>query len=302
VIANDFIPINPYETNVITLGVGQRSDVIVEAVGQSGDAYWMRADLGVPGNGCSFTSGVSPEGLAAVYYEDADTDSIPTTDSSLTADQLTDCGNDPLELTTAFCSLTPAPEADTTDIVTITFGNNGTNFVWFMNNSTFHGDYNDPLLGAVKSGNLTFEDEWNVHDFGTNGTIRMVIQNTFQFSAHPMHLHGHNFHVLAEGFGDWDGTVTNPGNTQMRDVQLVRAAQDANTPAYIVLQWTNDNPGVWPLHCHIAWHVSAGLYINVLEDPAGIQARNFDDTQANTCQNWNTWTGNNIPDEIDSGL
>jgi FtsP/CotA-like multicopper oxidase with cupredoxin domain len=29
VIANDFVPINPYTTNVITLGVGQRSDVIV---------------------------------------------------------------------------------------------------------------------------------------------------------------------------------------------------------------------------------------------------------------------------------
>lgn len=29
VIANDFVPIDPYETNVVTLGVGQRSDVIV---------------------------------------------------------------------------------------------------------------------------------------------------------------------------------------------------------------------------------------------------------------------------------
>jgi FtsP/CotA-like multicopper oxidase with cupredoxin domain len=29
VIANDFVPINPYSTSVITLGVGQRSDVIV---------------------------------------------------------------------------------------------------------------------------------------------------------------------------------------------------------------------------------------------------------------------------------
>jgi FtsP/CotA-like multicopper oxidase with cupredoxin domain len=29
VIANDFVPINPYTTDVITLGVGQRSDVIV---------------------------------------------------------------------------------------------------------------------------------------------------------------------------------------------------------------------------------------------------------------------------------
>jgi FtsP/CotA-like multicopper oxidase with cupredoxin domain len=29
VIANDFVPIQPYTTNVITLGVAQRSDIIV---------------------------------------------------------------------------------------------------------------------------------------------------------------------------------------------------------------------------------------------------------------------------------
>jgi hypothetical protein len=150
----------------------------------------MRSNLGTFQKGCSFTSTVSPEALAVVYYQNADTNSVPTTNSSLTDAQLTDCGNDPLELTTAFCALTPAATADTTDVVDITFGSNGTNFVWFMNNSTFHGDYNDPLLGAVKAGNLTFENEWNVHNFGTNGTIRMIIKNYFAFSAHPMHLHG----------------------------------------------------------------------------------------------------------------
>jgi hypothetical protein len=152
VIANDFIPINPYSTNLITLGVGQRTDVVVEAVGQSGDAYWMRSNLGTLAKGCSGSSGVSPEALAAVCYENADTNSIPTSNSSLTDDQLTDCCNDPLSLTTAFCSLTPAPVADTTEDISITFGSNGTNFVWFMNNSSFRGDYNDPLLGAVGRG------------------------------------------------------------------------------------------------------------------------------------------------------
>jgi FtsP/CotA-like multicopper oxidase with cupredoxin domain len=29
VIANDFVPIKPYSTNVITLGVAQRSDIVV---------------------------------------------------------------------------------------------------------------------------------------------------------------------------------------------------------------------------------------------------------------------------------
>ena len=117
-----------------------------------------------------------------------------------------------------------------------------------------------------------------------------------------MHLHGHNFHVLAEGFGTWDGTIVNPNNTQQRDVQLVRPAQDANTPAYIVLEWQQDNPGVWPLHCHIAWHVSAGLYVNVLERPDDIQNIDFPADAKQTCQNWAAYTGNHMPDQIDSGL
>ena len=46
VIANDFIPVVPYETNVVTLGVGQRTDLIVQAKSQLTGAYWMRANLG----------------------------------------------------------------------------------------------------------------------------------------------------------------------------------------------------------------------------------------------------------------
>jgi FtsP/CotA-like multicopper oxidase with cupredoxin domain len=33
IIANDFVPIRPYDTNVVTLGVGQRSDILVKAIG-----------------------------------------------------------------------------------------------------------------------------------------------------------------------------------------------------------------------------------------------------------------------------
>ena len=65
--------------------------------------------------------------------------------------------------------------------------------------------------------------------------------------------------VLDEGVGEWDGeTVVNEGNPQRRDVQVLKAQ------GYIVVQIDADNPGVWPFHCHIAWHVSAGLYINVM--------------------------------------
>jgi hypothetical protein len=74
------------------------------------------------------------------------------------------------------------------------------------------------------------------------------------------------------------------------------------TPSYIVLQWNQDNPGVWPLHCHIAWHVSAGLYINVLERPDDIQKFTVPQEMADTEASWNAFSNSVVVDQIDSGL
>ncbi|KAE9991663.1 hypothetical protein EG327_011206 [Venturia inaequalis] len=313
VIANDFVAINPYETNVVTLGVGQRSDVIisalnwaphVEAVGSSGDAYWMRAEMGngfdTTNPGCSFSDGISIQATAAVYYEDADTDSLPSTTASWTTAQLQYCGNDALSLTTPLCKI-PLVTPATTETIDITFGSNGTNFVWFMNNSTFRADFNHALISAVNNGNMTFEDEWNVHNFGSNDSVRLILHNHF-ITAHPIHLHGHDYHVLAEGVGEWDGTITNPENTQRRDVQLMQPGLLDGTASYIVIQWNQDNPGVWPLHCHIAWHVSAGLYINVLERPDDIQKMTVPREIKNGENTWNSYSNSVVVNQIDSGL
>ncbi len=48
VVANDFIPVRPYIKNIVILGVGQRSDVLVKATGKSTEAVWMRSELDVP--------------------------------------------------------------------------------------------------------------------------------------------------------------------------------------------------------------------------------------------------------------
>lgn len=45
IVAVDFIPVEPYTTDIVTLGVGQRTDVIVEAVGKPGDSFWMCSQL-----------------------------------------------------------------------------------------------------------------------------------------------------------------------------------------------------------------------------------------------------------------
>lgn len=86
VFANDFVPIQPYTTNVVTLGIGQRSDVIVNGIGEPNSAYWMRSDLSPT---CDLTN--QPHALAAIYYETADTTSLPTTTATPYDDSK--CGN-----------------------------------------------------------------------------------------------------------------------------------------------------------------------------------------------------------------
>ncbi len=74
IIANDFVPVEPYPTEMVTLGVGQRSDILVTAIGEPTDAVWMRSDIS---GACS--SSHQPHALAAIYYESANTTQQPTT-------------------------------------------------------------------------------------------------------------------------------------------------------------------------------------------------------------------------------
>ena len=119
-----------------------------------------------------------------------------------------------------------------------------------------------PVLLNASEGETSFPAEWNVYDFGFNTSIRLVV-NSFFPASHPMHLHGHNFYVLSESSGPWDGSIVNAANPQRRDVQLLQPGS-TTVPSHMVIQFDADNPGVWPFHCHIAWHVSAGLYVNIL--------------------------------------
>lgn len=305
VIENDFVPIVPYTTDVLTLAVGQRSDILVKATGKPTDAVWMRADMGPSffKGGCSIHDGVSPLGVAAIYYEDADTTAAPTTNSTVPESALTSCQNDPLSSTVPYYSLTPPANPETVQNVDITFQSNGTNKLFYMNNSTFRVNFNDPVLLKAKLGHSDYPASYNVYNFGQSKSIRMIVFNHAPTGAHPMHMHGHNMYILAEGYGSWDGTVVNPNNPQRRDVQVLPNSKSPDNPAYIVVQFDADNPGVWPFHCHIAWHVSGGLYLNILERPDDIQKdMAIPGVMAQTCRDWSTWTGQNVVKEIDSGL
>lgn len=76
VIANDYVSVTPYQTNVVTLGVGQRSDVLLRATGEPRDLVWMRS---WPDYGCyDVPVEVLPRSLAVVSHPEAPKLTAPT--------------------------------------------------------------------------------------------------------------------------------------------------------------------------------------------------------------------------------
>ncbi|CAM0912379.1 unnamed protein product [Alopecurus aequalis] len=92
-----------------------------------------------------------------------------------------------------------------------------------------------------------------------NTTVEVVLQNTAILGSetHPLHLHGVNFYVLAQGVGNFDARTAvrsyNLANPQQRNTVAVPAG------GWAVIRFTADNPGVWIMHCHVDAHLPFGL-------------------------------------------
>lgn len=100
-------------------------------------------------------------------------------------------------------------------------------------------------------------------------------------------------YVLDEGMGTWDGSIRNQQNPARRDIQTIRAS------GFAALQFEADNPGVWPFHCHVAWHLSGGLAMNVVSRPDDIPQ--IPNVMPETCVDWNWYSDHNVVDQIDAG-
>ena len=89
-----------------------------------------------------------------------------------------------------------------------------------------------------------------------NRSITVTIRNG-DGQGHPIHMHGHNFWVIATS----QYTPTNP---IMRDTISVPAQ------GWAKIRFMSDNPGVWLLHCHIDWHMYNGFMATMVEAPSMI--------------------------------
>lgn len=97
-------------------------------------------------------------------------------------------------------------------------------------------------------------------------TVQIVLQDTNIFAAenHPIHLHGHSFHIIAEGFGNFN-PKTDPAKFNLVDPPS-RNTVGVPVGGWAVIRFVANNPGAWLMHCHIDSHLTWGLAMVFLVD------------------------------------
>lgn len=90
-------------------------------------------------------------------------------------------------------------------------------------------------------------------------SVELVMQGTSILGAesHPFHLHGFNFFVVGQGFGNFD-PVKDQAKYNLVD-PVERNTVGVPAAGWVAIRFRADNPGVWFMHCHLEVHVSWGL-------------------------------------------
>ncbi|XP_022148425.1 laccase-2-like isoform X2 [Momordica charantia] len=166
-------------------------------------------------------------------------------------------------------------------------GPNGSKFAAAVNNVSFSDLPSTALLQAYffgRSNGVYTADfprvpgrEWNYTGAPPNNTaeekgrravvvefnarVEVVLQGTSVLGAesHPVHLHGFNFYVVGEGFGNFD-PEKDPGNYNLVD-PVERNTVSVPSGGWVAIRFLADNPGVWLMHCHLDVHLSWGLRV-----------------------------------------
>ncbi|KAL4758104.1 Cupredoxin [Aspergillus foveolatus] len=190
VIANDLVPIQPYETTVLDIAMGQRYDVIITADQASvADSFWLRA---IPQEACSENE--SSDNIRGIIYYGSST-SAPKTSAYDYADSCSE--EDPSNLTPVVNPLSVSSSPFYTKSEPVTLGANAENlFRWKLNSTSMHVDWTDPSLLEIYRNHSA--NEW----------VYVAIETELSV-PHPIHLHGHDFVIVAQGTGTYNSSSDN---------------------------------------------------------------------------------------------
>ncbi|KAH7150181.1 multicopper oxidase-domain-containing protein [Dactylonectria estremocensis] len=314
VMSSDFVPIKPYNTSHVLIGIGQRYHIVLHADPINTDKYpaaedgnyWIRT---VPADKCKgFEPGNEPDERQGILRYNASSKNVPTT------------WRPPYEKTCRdekYENLVPIHQWNITRVELNNRNKSqdldiglqgqpgrphpGDKFNWWsFGDKPLWLNFADPTITRLEKDEPWPDDYVVIPAENKGGWIYLVItapstedaskKKIFVPVAHPLHLHGHDFALLAQGS---NSTKLNTGEVELkfdnpprRDVALIP------TGGYLVVAFRADNPGSWLFHCHIAWHASSGLALQILEREEDLKAMMTEEKLRETrrvCKNWNTW-------------
>jgi FtsP/CotA-like multicopper oxidase with cupredoxin domain len=132
-----------------------------------------------------------------------------------------------------FRALNPLPDRTIDHILPATLGGNMATYVWTINGAAYPNRNSLDIRSGERVG------------------IALTISTNM---GHPMHLHGHDFQVV-----EIDGEKISGA---LRDTLMVPPGSE------MTVAFDADNAGIWPLHCHLLYHLDSGMFTVVKYDGA----------------------------------
>jgi iron transport multicopper oxidase len=253
IIEADGVATVPHTVDIIEMLAGMRYSVIL-TTNQPIDNYWINAPFvgGSPLNNLNQNATLS---RAILRYRGAPIadPTAPMTLGPADGVALVEADLRPLVPTPV-----SVPDVNITLNLVVTAGK----AIWNVNNVSYLPP-KVPTLEQVLQGAST-EASFNVSEntfvLPFNKTIQITFPPTDDDDAHPLHLHGNNFQ-LVQSMSSPNFNLVNPIR---RDIAGVGGTGTS-------IHFKTDKPGPWFFHCHIFWHLQAGLATVMLADPAGVR-------------------------------
>ncbi|GAA6012942.1 hypothetical protein JCM8202_002959, partial [Rhodotorula sphaerocarpa] len=269
VIEVDGVDIEEFPVEHLTVAVAQRYSVLVTARNDTSQNFLMHANFD------SSMFDTVPEGLTLNY-----TSSVSYADGNPMAPAETpehlDLPVDDFHMVPIVAQPQLIPNRNLELDVFFDAYDNGVNRASMLSNITYAPPETPSLMTMLSMGN----DSLDAAAYGPQ-TAATVLRKfdvmdllliNFDGNAHPFHLHGHTFQITrrASDVTSSDPKLNPPHtynatNPMRRDTIVVPAGGAVN------VQWTTDNPGAWIFHCHIQWHMEAGLAVVFMSDIEGAQ-------------------------------
>ncbi|KAG0214798.1 hypothetical protein BGX28_001433 [Mortierella sp. GBA30] len=253
VIEADGVDMQPVQVQRLPIHVAQRYSVLVHANQKVGN-YWIRATMNT--NCFNVPNPALDEHIKAIIrYEGApDSQQADSIDWSASGWSSV-CVDLTLDMLKPFFAK-PAPAVDIQIHLATSFQtiNKEHTNLGYINGTSWTPLMNDATLFQSQRGISAYDASQLVITINSTSVVELVLNN-YDEGSHPFHFHGHIFYVLGWGDGNYV-----PGKSPLELANPLR--RDTTTvPAfgYTVIRFVSDNPGLWAMHCHIDWHMEAGL-------------------------------------------